>query len=186
MRRPRPTSLRARAFRAGLVALVLAGYLAALGATASGRGLALGTHLVLAHGERAPATPGLVGEATVGGDVLTTLRPDVTHRHGDHVHSHEPDGETPAPALFPERGAVRVSTEAEPGAHEHDGRFHRHDAPPREPRLVLTVSLDKHRLPPVAAVPAPPALQLADLGGPEGALDSVDLSVETPPPLRRG
>ena len=172
--------------------LVVGGYLMALGSTSSGQGWRLLSHLVSAHGAVPPA-PVLVPEADVGlAPVLRTLRPSERHSHeGGHAHSHGPtrddhahDG--PVPFGEPVR-TVRARTEDVPeGVHEHDGTLHSHDAPAPETPVVVTVSLDRHHLPTPVRVPRPPPPCDADLGDPRAAHPSVDLSVETPPPIRRG
>lgn len=186
-RRPASTSRLARALRAGGGALVVAGYLAALGATTTaGQGLRLLPHLALDHTQSAPSRPGLVEDERGDHPVLTTLRERETHRHGRAAHTHEHDGGLEAPPdLFPEHGAIRTEGRDD-GLHEHDGVFHSHDAPPPEPAVVLVVSLDQHHVPTAPAVPAPEVWGLD--GGLEahGSLHSVDLSVETPPPIGRG
>ncbi|PAP75501.1 hypothetical protein [Rubrivirga marina] len=178
MRRRASASRTERALRGALVALVVAGYVLALGTTASGEGLKLLPHLALEHAPTAPAAPHLVGDQEGDRDVLRTLRPKA-HAHDDHKHRHASD---------PVRETIHVlATPPEArGLHEHEGAVHRHDTAPTEQHVVVTVSLDKHRLPATPGVPAP-AVAAVPLGGERMAPPaSVDPSVETPPPIRRG
>ncbi|MDT0630230.1 hypothetical protein RQM47_03715 [Rubrivirga sp. S365] len=93
---PLPPARAARPLRGALVALALAGYVAALAATPAGQGLGLLGHLAGAHAAPAAAPPLVVG--TPGGEqpVLPTLR--ARHRHGggaahEHgAHEHGADG----------------------------------------------------------------------------------------------
>ncbi len=186
---------RARALRGALAVAVLVGYLAAWGGTAAGHGWRLAPHLALEHARPpAPAAPHVVGDVAPGAHVLPTLRPEERHTHGGRSHGHkhgeerherdEAQGLAPAPDVFP--AGQTVLAEANGGLHEHDGVTHSHDEPPSVPAVLVTVSLDKHRLPATSAVPAPPALAVAAFGDDAEALESIDLSVETPPPIRRG
>ena len=168
-----------RALRGVLVALVLAGYAVALGTTASGEGLKLIPHLALEHAPTAPAAPHLVGEEEGDRDVLRTLRPNA---HGGHRHDGRPHGAEPVR----ETVYVLATTPSARGLHEHDGAFHRHEPTPDDKAALVTVSLDKHRLPATPAVPAPPVAVVHLDGERPGAPASVEPSVETPPPIRRG
>jgi hypothetical protein len=167
-----------RALRGALVALVLAGYAVALGTTASGEGLKLIPHLALEHAPTTPAAPHLMGEEAGDRDVLRTLRPEA-HTHGGQEHRHDAD---------PARETIYVlaTPPATRGLHEHDGAFHSHETPPDDRAALVTVSLDKHRLPATPAVPAP-AVAVIRLDDERPAPpDSVEPSVETPPPIGRG
>ena len=183
MSRPAPTSRTVRALRGGLVALVLAGYLAALGTTASGAGLKLIPHLALHHAPTALVAPQLVGDVEGDRDVLMTLRPGA-HHHDGHAH-HGHDGHRAAPHAPRTVRVMATSPEAR-GVHTHDGVLHSHNAPPREARVWTTVSLDRHRLPAAHAVPVPPVSPHAVVGVPDRAPPSVIRLVETPPPIGRG
>ena len=168
---------------------MLAGYLAAWGGTAAGHGWRLAPHIALEHAG-VPTLPDVVA----GGQahrVLPTLRPTGTHAHGGHkhthgghAHSHESEFARPAGGAFPAGRAAQAHDDHP--LHEHDGVFHSHDAPTPAPAVAATVALDKHRLPTTPDVPAPPASTLADLGDGAGPPESIDSSVETPPPIRRG
>ena len=175
MRRPAPRSRAGRALRGALVAFVLVGYVLVLGTTASGEGLKLIPHLALEHAPTALHAPHLVGDVEGERDVLRTLRPEA------------PAPDAPPHAAGGPRTVRVLATPLEAlGLHVHGGRLHRHDAPPDAPRTIVTVSLDKHRLPAAPAVPAPVVSSHTASAGPSPALSSVDLSVETPPPIRRG
>ena len=176
MGRPAPTSRAGRALRGAVVAFVLVGYVLVLGTTASGEGLKLIPHLAQEHAPTALHAPHLVGDVEGERGVLRTLRPEAP-THDDHAHE---------AALAPRTVRVLATPLEALGLHTHDGRLHRHDAPPDESRVIVTVSLDKHRLPATPAVPAPVVSAHAPSAGPALALSSVDLSVETPPPIRRG
>lgn len=190
MHRPAQTAPRPRrALRGALAVAVLAGYLAALGGTAAGHGWKLVSHLALHHAGPMPVAPTLYSaDGQKGGRALTTLRPTAPHTHGGvtHAHGQEHTGHEPLSTLFSGRHTAQPEAAGDPGLHRHDGVLHSHEAPPPEPAVVVTVSLDKHRLPAAAAVPAPLAVTLADLGEGIGAPESVDPSVETPPPIGRG
>lgn len=176
--------------------LVLAGYLAALAATPTGQGLGLLGHLAAEHGPAPLAAPALVvGTEAAGPAVLPTLRE--VHRHGDGpVHSHDDPGDAarhrhrPAPVLVlatpPAQREARAGWLGGADLHEHDGVVHSHAPAPPEPAVVQAVSLDKHRLPEAARVPAPPTSTAAAAGRGGVGLSSVSLSVETPPPIGRG
>ena len=171
-----------------MIACALAGYLAALAATPTGHGLRLAGHVATAH--HGPAAPPLASASGRAGRVLPTLRDAHRHRgaaahghetHGDHDHGlsvHRSARPVPARATPPAPGGA--------GVHEHDGVLHSHGAPTPEPAVVVTVSLDKHRLPEAPPVPGPPTPTAAPPA--PGGVDPawVDLSVETPPPLGRG
>ncbi len=183
MRRAATPSRTVRALKGVLVALVLAGYALALGTTASGEGLKLIPHLALDHAPTAPAAPHLVGEEEGARDVLRTLRPKAhvhdghEHRHDGHPHGAEPVRET----IY----VLATPPEAR-GLHEHDGAFHSHGPTPDDRAALVTVSLDKHRLPATPAVPAPVLAAIRLDGERPAPPASVDPSVETPPPIRRG
>ena len=192
-----------------MVACALAGYLVALAATPTGQGLRLAGHVAAAH--HGPTVPALASAPGGAGRVLPTLR-DVhrhgggaahthgheAHEHGAHTHGHGAHGDhdhgpsvhrsarpVPARATPPVLGGSGRGWGGEE-VHEHDGVLHSHGAPAPEPAVVVTVSLDKHRLteaPPVPGPPSPTAAPPAP-GGVDPAW--VDLSVETPPPLARG
>ena len=175
---------------------MLAGYLAALAATPTGHGLRLLGHVATAH--HGVAAPPLASASGGAGRVLPTLRDAHRHRagaaheHGE-AHSHGAGGDH---GLSFHRSARPVPAHATPpaatdgwggaDAHEHDGVLHSHGAPAPEPAVVVTVSLDKHRLPEAPPVPGPPAPTAAPPA--PGGVDPawVDLLVETPPPLGRG
>ena len=181
------TSRLARALRVALVVAVLAGYLAALGGTASGQGWKLASHLARDHASPTLAAP-ILHEEGSGDHTLTTLTAGERHTHGGRAHTHglAEAGHGSLADLFSEHRQPDSHQPGASGVHEHDGVLHSHDAPPPEPTAVVTVSLDKHRLPGTPAVPAPPAPGLADR---EAGLEpprSVDRSVETPPPIWRG
>lgn len=174
-----------------MAVLVVAGYLLALGGTSSGQGWRLLSHLASAHADTSPA-PSLVPEVDASlAPVLRTLRPR-HHSHGrGHGHRHETEADEHThddPVRFgqPVRTVRANARDVTEGVHEHDGVFHSHDAPAPETPVVVPVSLDQHRLPTPLPVPLPPPPRDADLGDPRAALPSVDLSVETPPPIRRG
>ena len=174
------------------VACVLAGYLAALAATPTGHGLRLAGHVATAH--HGTAAPPLASAPGGAGRVLPTLRDVHRHRAGAaHEHGHGAHGDH-GPSVHRSARPVLAHT-APPAAgsgwggadvHEHDGVLHSHGTPAPEPAVVVTVSLDKHRLPEAPPVPGPPPPTAAPpvLGGVGPAW--VDLSVETPPPLGRG
>ncbi len=183
MSRAATPSRTGRALRGLLVVLVLAGYAVALGTTASGQGLKLLPHLALDHVSTAPTVPHLVGDVEGDRDVLRTLRPKA-HAHGGHEDQHHGHHHSAEPVR--ETVHVRATPPEVRGLPEHDGTVHSHEPPPDERPLVIPVSLDKHRLPATPGVPAP-AVALLHLDGVRPApLASVDSSVETPPPIRRG
>ena len=176
-----------------MVALVvLAGYLLVLGGTSVGQGWRLLAHVASAHAPASPASPEVYGEAPLGlAPTMTTLRPHrgdgSTHAHG-HPHTH---GNRPGfrEAVRAEAGTPRGFHDEgfhDGGFHAHDGYTHTHDAPAPEPEVVLTVSLDKHRLPGAPPVPGPPPPGEADFGAHPEVPHTVAVPVETPPPLAHG
>ena len=192
MRPAAPTSrLSLRVLRGAAAVVVAVGYLAALNATAIGHGWRLAPHLALEHGP-AVAAPGVLEDADLEGGpgvVLTTLR-DV-HRHGGHAHTHGPahaDLEDASPSRTHTHSAPlsRTRRDLEGDLHEHDGVLHSHRAPPPEPDVVVTLTLDKHRPAQGAAVPTPsarPSLGALEVGE---AFATRGTDVETPPPVARG
>ncbi|WP_420455836.1 hypothetical protein [Rubrivirga sp.] len=187
-RSTRTVTRQTRALRGALAVAVLAGYLAAWGGTSAGHGWRLAPHLALDHARPAvPAAPHVLGDTAPGLGVLPTLRPDAGHTHGGRAHSHghgEAHGHAPDPDVFPAGRPVLADDTG--GLHEHDGVLHSHREPPPEPAVLVTVAVDKHRLPATPVVPAPPPPTVADLGDGTVALESIGSSVETPPPIRRG
>lgn len=192
MARPAPTTRAARALRAALVGLVVAGYALALGATASGEGLALIPHLILAHDALALPPP-TVGQEPQADKVIPTLRPDShthgegrhTHQHGSDAHAHDDAAEAAPPAAWQTLRAE--ASERDAGWHTHGDEAHRHLSPEPDPgpESVLAFSLDEHRLP-TALVPSPPPVTAADRSDPTETIASHEASVETPPPIARG
>lgn len=170
-----------------MAVLVAAGYLIALGGTSSGQGWQLLSHLASAHAD-APPAPALVPEADADlAPVLQTLRSPTarSHEHG-HTHGHEAEGHAHGgPVRFGRPVRASTSAPAE-GVHEHDGVSHSHDAPAPDAPAVVTVSVDHHRLPTPSCVPPSPSARLANVGDPRATAPSVDVSVETPPPIRSG
>lgn len=173
-----------------LVGLLVAGYLVALGTTPAGEGLRLLGHLAHAHGAPVPAAPAYRPDpATVGLSVLPTLRTPAHGGHARHTRS-GPDHEArPERRPSPSGRVVRARTDAPSGGdgHRHGDTVHSHETPALPaPAVLVRVSVDTHRLPDTARVPAPPPRADAPVAGGVAALQSVNGSVDTPPPIRRG
>ena len=179
-----------------VVGLVLAGYLVALGTTPAGQGLHLLGHLATAHNSVPLAAPVYRPEpASVGLPVLTTLRrPAAPHRHGTgHAHTHGADRTARHPSDHVVR-AVHVHDAPEvPGEtstsrrHRHGDTVHTHETQaPVAPVVPVRVSVDTHQLPEPTPLPSPLSQDAAAGSVPVAALQSINGSVETPPPIARG
>lgn len=176
-----------RLLRGVAVGAVLVGYLGVLLGTSVGQGWALLAHVA--------ATPHTAFEAprlqtpSAAAPALgsTTLR---TNTHGAHRHHHAPASSHPnAGRTVRTADPVHDAPEAEvpAGLHAHGGVLHSHDLPAPDPAPVVVHTLDQHRLPLPASVPAPDGRAVADpTGAPPSRLVSVVPSVETPPPIGRG
>lgn len=165
-------SFRRRGFRA-LPALVLAAYLAVLGASPVGEALRTLAHLAAGH--HAPTVLRLAAMRAAPPAAVSARAERAehahAHRHGDS--HHHPAIQHPAPDPVPLAAL----------AHDHDGRVHTHEAEPAaDDPAVPPPSLEKHHPHAPALVPEP---ALAEVGAPAapapGAAQHVS-PVRIPPP----
>lgn len=210
-RRRRPFAARLRSVVGGLVAL---GYLAGLGASTAGRGLALGAHVAAEHSTQATPprerarrdTPAAAAQPHAhdhAGASSLDAKP-TRHGHAEHQHAergshrHATTTELAAEAAAAEAAAAEAerpatgdhsaehpAESAANAAHEHGGRAHRHDVPEPPPGAPPPVALDKYRLPERPAIPPPPTSG-GIVSPPADVWASAEGTVETPPPRARG
>ncbi len=182
--------------------LVLLGYLFVLNSSATGHGWHLLVHQIQEHHMGAPvlAAPEVYVEGSQDAALaMSTLRNLHRHDSAQTPHSHGAKGDRHHDAaMLPNfRRVVRAHVaplpehcedpqQREDGFHEHDGYVHTHDLPEPDATFVVVLALDQHHLPSAPALPIPLASPDADLDGPVVALRSIDLLVETPPPIALG
>lgn len=160
--------------------MALMGYISVLAASPTGHGLRLLGHLVRSHSVVSAmalsAERGAFERHDEAGEDGVSPGPSHSHRGVVHTHSsRSPSARSGQSAQKGHRGSGDV--------HEHDGIVHSHEAPPPAPAVVMTVSLDKHRLPDADQVEAlRPSLEEIVEASEERGL-SAEIGVETPPPI---
>jgi hypothetical protein len=177
---------RPRLLRGVAVGVVLLGYLGVLLGTSAGQGWRLLSHVATERHATFDA-PRLQSEPLLApAPGMTTLRtaPGGAHPHGAHTHRHADSG-----SALPQAGRqVRTDAGARQAPrgetfHAHGGEVHSHDLPPPSEAPAAVHTLDQHRLPLPAAVPAPLVTVASAPGAPaEARYGSASPSVETPPP----